>query len=364
MKNKNNLSVFLIAFFLTFSIPYIGGKSKIQLVIDNEVNQFSGVEGNVDNFPIWDDGPEISSGYWTLSPFTIDDDGYGDYTWAQAVNEDWCSGSGTLNDPYIIEKLLIDGQTSINCITISNSSAYFKIIDSTLFNASAAVYLKNVSNGIIEYNNLSNNLAVGIEIDSSLNIKVLNNVISKNTHIGIFLYNSNETVVYNNKVTHNFGGIISYFSNTLNISGNYVVNNSYYGINTRDANQIYIFNNLVVGNIRSEVFEYTIGIFVNFCNNSTVINNQVLSNFQGIYSRGEYNYIASNLIKNNNYTGLVVQQSYYSIYFNNTIVENERGISADFGTNIIYMNYLDNLIENAYDYTSEQNLWFYNNIGN
>ncbi len=32
-----------------------------------------------------------NSGFWTLSPFVIDDTGGGDYTWTEAVAEEWCN---------------------------------------------------------------------------------------------------------------------------------------------------------------------------------------------------------------------------------------------------------------------------------
>ena len=33
-------------------------------------------------------------------------------TWAEAADEDWCNGTGTLNDPYIIENVQFNAQTS------------------------------------------------------------------------------------------------------------------------------------------------------------------------------------------------------------------------------------------------------------
>ncbi|TKJ24165.1 MAG: hypothetical protein CEE43_00345 [Promethearchaeota archaeon Loki_b32] len=42
------------------------------------------------------------SGYWILNPFIIDDQGYGNYTWEEAVIEPWCSGGGTWSPPYLL----------------------------------------------------------------------------------------------------------------------------------------------------------------------------------------------------------------------------------------------------------------------
>ena len=68
-----------------------------------------------------------SSGYWILNPLVIDNTGIGDYTWLDVVTLPWCTGSGTLVDPYEIKFLKIDGQNSDNCLVISNSNIYFVI---------------------------------------------------------------------------------------------------------------------------------------------------------------------------------------------------------------------------------------------
>jgi len=60
----------------------------------------------------------------TGSPIIINGNG-GWYTVNLTV--EWCTGSGTFNDPYIIQNVLIDGQNSGNCIEIKNSDVYFII---------------------------------------------------------------------------------------------------------------------------------------------------------------------------------------------------------------------------------------------
>ena len=41
-----------------------------------------------------------SAGFWVLAPIHIDGNGWGDYKWLDAKQEDWCSGSGSIADPY------------------------------------------------------------------------------------------------------------------------------------------------------------------------------------------------------------------------------------------------------------------------
>ncbi|GAG60313.1 unnamed protein product, partial [marine sediment metagenome] len=75
---------------------------------------------------------------WILSPFIIDDDEGGDYTWAEAVLEDWCNGSGTWGNPYIIENISINGQASTIdcCIRIKDSEVHFTIRNCNFYNSS------------------------------------------------------------------------------------------------------------------------------------------------------------------------------------------------------------------------------------
>ena len=75
------------------------------------------------------------AGYWETGPIEIDDnDPTKNWLIAEATY-DWCSGSGTLNDPYLIANVTIDGTGSSECILIQNSNAYFVIKNCTLYNA-------------------------------------------------------------------------------------------------------------------------------------------------------------------------------------------------------------------------------------
>ena len=78
-----------------------------------------------------------SSYYWDLTgfPIFIDDDDPS-YNWAiTAATKDWCSGSGTWIDPYLIENVTINGQNSGSCIFIRGSSVFFVIKNCSLSNS-------------------------------------------------------------------------------------------------------------------------------------------------------------------------------------------------------------------------------------
>ncbi|MHA1234897.1 MAG: hypothetical protein ACTSQL_07400, partial [Promethearchaeota archaeon] len=92
----------------------------------------------------------------------------GDSGWNDAKTAGICTGSGTSIDPYIIEDLVIDGESSGSCISISSSNIYFKIENCTLYNSGgndgdAGILLLNVRNGQLLNNSASNNW-VGIHL--------------------------------------------------------------------------------------------------------------------------------------------------------------------------------------------------------
>ena len=79
-----------------------------------------------------------TAGYWDLtgSLILIDDN---DITrnWSYTASTyDWCSGSGTWKDPYLIENVTIDGRDVGTSLKILNSkTAYFVIKNCTIYNS-------------------------------------------------------------------------------------------------------------------------------------------------------------------------------------------------------------------------------------
>ena len=328
------------------------------------------------NFLFNDDQDKIgipkSSSFWVMAPLHIKDTGGGgNYTWAEAVLQDWCNGDGSLINPYILENITIDAGGNDYAILIENSNnKYFTIRNCTVMNSGSAflnagIKLISTSNGSIEENICLNNTYSGILIETNCIYNTIqNNTITEgipidSTGIGLFTDCDFNTII-NNTITNYIYGIYIWLSSNINITENHITNNLGNhgdGIYSREGIHIFISNNVVGTHPDSN------GIFLGFCNESTVINNHVFNNQHGIYNRGWNNSIESNLLENNS-NGLMVQQGYYSIHFNNTIIENERGIYVERGTNIFYMNYLDNKLENVLEETTQQNNWDYNSTGN
>lgn len=191
---------------------------------------------------------------WILSNFIIDDTGGGDYTWAEAVVAGWCRGSGTLNNPFIIEFVKIDGQNFGSCLIIRNSTMYFRIKNCTFYNSGsdqhdAGIKLLDVSNGDLIDNNYSFNNANGIILDSCQYINITSNTVNNNTLSGIYLINCNNISILNNDETinNNFYGIFLFNSHYNNIIGN-TINYNQIGIFLNQSNSNFIDWNNLMGN--------------------------------------------------------------------------------------------------------------------
>ncbi|MFX1568399.1 MAG: right-handed parallel beta-helix repeat-containing protein [Promethearchaeota archaeon] len=194
--------------------------------------------------------------YWYLDPFVIDDTGGGDYTWMEAVSQDWCSGNGTLTDPYIIDYIRIDGQNSSNCLTIQNSNATFVISNSSFYYSSdgtfdGGIVLDHVMNGLIIDCNSSFNKGNGIVLSYCQYIIITRNSINSNNKSGIFLFYSDHNLIFNNVETINnntINGILLLYSDYNNITNN-IINNNAVGVYIQESNYNNITDNDLINNL-------------------------------------------------------------------------------------------------------------------
>jgi len=137
-----------------------------------------------------------NAGYWIVSPFTID----GNSGW-ETINStyDWCSGSGTYDDPYIIENITIDGGGSGNCISINNTNEYFKIRNCNFTNAHCGIWIRNTLNGEIN-NTISSLLEYGIILLDSQNNSIIKNTIKNIARNGLVTGNSSYNLFQGNDI--------------------------------------------------------------------------------------------------------------------------------------------------------------------
>ena len=148
-----------------------------------------------------------TSDYWTTSAIEIDETNpTKDWSYTESTY-DWCSGSGSWNDPYLIENVTIDA-TAGNGITIINSQlVYFVLRNCTIYNAgtsgtNAGIALSNTNNGTIDSCELYNNVN-GIYALNSENNTIINNTIRDNTVNGIYVGTNTENDIYLNNFTDN-----------------------------------------------------------------------------------------------------------------------------------------------------------------
>lgn len=253
----------------------------------------------------------------------IDDDG-GDLhgiTWAEAAIYDWCSGSGTLNDPYVLEDLLISNMSNPygNGISVRDSTAYFVINNCTIFNSYAGIALSNVDNGKLIANNCSNKNNVGILLFPHCNYNnITGNTVSNNNYCGICLVSS---------------------CNDNTITGNTANNNTYYGI--------YLDNECNDNNITDNTaHDNDFGIYLSYSHDNLIFNNDLLNYIENIHEEGCWNVFQENLIQGAQ-IGINLDNSTGNEIDSNTFINNGIGImirnSAD--NSVLY-----NIFESNDDY--------------
>jgi len=197
-------------------------------------------------------GTPKKSKSWDLETIYINDN------WFQ-INQtnDWCSGSGTWNDPYIIENVTLSSFNP-NYIRIENTDEHFILNNCTLLTLGIGmwtldgIYLNNVTNGIIENCKLAYNRN-SIKLNNSHNITIRDNQIYYHLLTGINLeYSNNNTIIENDESIVGYEGIsqIGIFlnrSNDNNITHNRIEDN-YYGIILDHSNYTEVSYNVLRGN--------------------------------------------------------------------------------------------------------------------
>jgi len=264
------------------------------------------------------------AGYWTLSNIYINGSATGvdAHNWSWVVSQPWFGGgNGTQNNPFCIENITIKNTTT--CIEIYNSDEFFTVCNCTLYNSSIGIYLNNVSNGLINNNNVFNN------------------------DYGVYLY---ECV--NNSINHN------------SITGN-----SFHGIYLRKCNSIYINYNTIIGLGPSSGWYEHVGIyFLNYpedytTNNAKVVSNNV-SNIETairIQFGVSCNFSSNNIY--NVYVGISMSSIDESFITRNKISQiGENGIILRGSSNKITYNEVFDVVERGIILSSSENNIIKNNM--
>ena len=222
---------------------------------------------------------------YVLDPFIIDELGGGDFTWNQVSQFAWCSGNGSYGNPYTIESVVIDAQSSGSGIQIQNSyTKYFLIYGCLVMNAEATggeagIKLDYVHNGTIFNCEISYNYA-GILLSNSKNITIEGNSIDSNPGQGIILAHSEWNLIINNEQegSNYYGLFLQAGSNNNSISGNIFQDNTGAathgdGIRIRDSESNNITDNILMYNDKGIKIEHS--SHYNRIINNTILNNTV-----------------------------------------------------------------------------------------
>lgn len=227
--------------------------------------------------------------FWDLSAtgIYIDDDNI-DYNWSKTASEnDWCSGSGTLSNPYIIRNVYIE--LTGNCIHIRDSNVYFEIENCTCIAngiVATGIRLTNVNNSKLLRNNCSFGGHSGIWLEDCHNNLISENLASENYYNGILIRYSEHNIISNNKfVKNHYDGIYIFRENKENlvIRNNLSYNNDYGIIIEEDSLNNTISDNIIQNNTQ-------IGLDITTTSNGNlVLGNCFINNGMNARDNGQFN---------------------------------------------------------------------------
>jgi parallel beta-helix repeat protein len=276
----------------------------------------------------------------------------------------------TLQKSYVENNIFTDN----NRIAVGLESSYRNIIsNNTIENNAGGIRINDCNNNTISYNRIENNSdndstfydALSLS-DSSDNI-ISNNFISNNEGTGISSTSnqftcSKNTVIQNTIVNNFYGGIcLSHYSYDFLILNNIISNNSHYGIYLWENNNVIIENNIISDNngagiyIWADVYNLNIskniltrnndsGIVIWYSSHITVFENSIFDNLYGIILWGVNSLnIRKNIIQGS-FEGIYFFVSDNNILFSNHFQENTFGINITSSKNnkITNNNFLKN----------------------
>ena len=260
-------------------------------------------------------------------------------------------GSGTIDDPYIIDGWNIDASAA-HGIRIIDATSYFEIRGCYVHDgASVSIYngihLNNTTNGVIRNNDLVDDYS-GIHLES---------------------FSENNTISSNTCSFNTFSGIRSLRSNSSSIENNLCFNSGYANIDLDSASNMTVANNTC--------HDGPVGIYLDDtftslprCSINTVMNNTCHSNIFGIYLdvQAHNNTIESNTVYSNTQYGIffTYQSNHNMISLNNISTNTNRGIFLNTGcyNNICWNNTLtDNNGGGTQAYDDGTNNWWNTSTG-
>jgi len=227
---------------------------------------------------------------YTSGPVYIND-AIPQFSWAAWSAQPWLKGSGTEEDPYMIKDLVIDVEGSIFAMMITNSDAYFKIMNCTFTNGgiegerTAGLLLVNTQNGIIFKNQFTDNGGSGIALIGAQNVRIQKNLCNQNL-VGIYLEWSMFNTIKQNDCKNNLiSGIVIASSHKTIIENNDCAGNAEAGIalinvNTVDPDPEHDPKDNII--YKNNLENNQLGIYLSNADLNDVLMNTIAENFYGI----------------------------------------------------------------------------------
>ncbi len=268
------------------------------------------------------------------------------------------SGAGTSLDPYIIEGWDINATTGLDkgSIEILNTRSYFIIRNvyihpTSLVREASGIRINNIENGVIENARITNN-TYGIWLGSSLHSSMRTNTVWNNTN-GIYVIGGQDNIISYNKAFNNtqYGIWVSSASRST-FRGN-TATGSAAGFIIGGAHDNLFESNLSFNNIDNPIIPTGYGFRITASYNNIFRNNTIFGTpFGMIFEVSTGNLAIGNNSTLNQYGMGLEGRNKNNTFTANRVTKNDYGIYVfNSSQNIVYNNYLQNTLSNAYDDT-------------
>ncbi len=301
----------------TFTAPKAAGNYFFTLVVQNTQGLWSG-EGEV-RVTIISTGEDLTP----HDPILID--GNDDFIYDNGVTR----GSGTLEEPYVIEGWTINASTA-HGIEIKDTDAFFIIVNNLIQNDGATgsycgIRMDEVTHGTIEQTYITDNRWSGISLSFSSSNTVQDNLLQNNSD-GIDLYYASGNTIENNDISNSSSGLLLEASSKNNLIHNNTITSNELGIYMVGYEGSVVENivshNTLTNNKGAIDLEWN-------CDSNTITNNFIGSNLEhGVYvGYSSKNIIVNNILQDRNYS-LNLYKSSFTTVRNNTFTNGGMVISG------------------------------------
>jgi len=295
------------------------------------------------------------------------------------------TGTGTKNDPYIIEDYTIT-DNPITAITVNLTTKYFVIRNCTVDANKYGILISEVAEGTASIsNNYCGNQNYGIFVTESHGTLIENNICNNNANSGIVISSCSDSIIRNNTCLKNRDDGITVESSFQHLSSNNTLSDNLCkengeGIDIRFSEKTNLINNTcVLNSLRGMRLDYNseINLIQNNCSfnyydgmniwddneNVTIAQNYIQGHNWGILLYADNCIVANNTFAYNWY-GLSISRAQNVTVYGNNCSRNTNGIALNSDNGAIYENvFYNNDVGLKLEYLEDTiitNNYFYN----